>query len=69
MVSHAIAKFLPSLRLRLGTKAVISAVLLIAVNTALVIGAAYWSLTASVDERDWRGAGQRIARPGYGATR
>ncbi len=54
MVSHAIAKFLPSLRLRLGTKAVISAVLLIVVNTALVIGAAYWSLTASVDERALR---------------
>ena len=48
MVSHAIAKFLPSLRLRLGTKAVICAVLLIVVNTALVIGAAYWSLTSEL---------------------
>ena len=40
-----IGKFLPSLKLRLGTKAVICAVVLIAVNTALVVGAGYWSLT------------------------
>jgi len=54
MASHAFGKFLPALKLRLGTKAVISAVLLIAVNTALVVGAAYWSLTASFDERALR---------------
>jgi methyl-accepting chemotaxis protein len=51
MASHGIGKFLPSLKLKLGTKAVISAVLLIAVNTALVVGAAYWSLTESFGER------------------
>src|SRR5207253_6670378 len=33
------------------TKAVICAVLLIAVNTALVVGAAYWSLTSEFAER------------------
>jgi len=54
MASHAFGKFLPALKLRLGIKAVISAVLLIAVNTALVVGAAYWSLTASFDERALR---------------
>src|SRR5215471_226910 len=54
MASHGIGKFLPSLKLRLGTKAVISAVLLIAVNTALVVGAAYWSLTESFGERALR---------------
>ena len=45
MTARSIGKFLPSLKLRLGTKAVICAILLIAVNTALVVGAAYWSLT------------------------
>jgi methyl-accepting chemotaxis protein len=54
MASHGIGKFLPSLKLKLGTKAVISAVLLIAVNTALVVGAAYWSLTQEFDERALR---------------
>jgi methyl-accepting chemotaxis protein len=54
MASHGIGKFLPSLKLKLGTKAVISAVLLIAVNTALVVGAAYWSLTQGFDERALR---------------
>jgi methyl-accepting chemotaxis protein len=41
----------PFLRLNLGPKAVISAVLLIAVNTALVVGAGYWSLTRDFDTR------------------
>src|ERR1700681_3849781 len=39
------------LRLNLGPKAVISAALLIAVNTALVAGAGYWSLTRDFDTR------------------
>src|ERR1700687_5762816 len=39
------------LRLNLGPKAVISAALLIAVNTALVAGAGYWSLTRDFDAR------------------
>ena len=39
------------LRLNLGPKAVLSAVLLIAVNTALVVGAGYWSLTRDFDAR------------------
>jgi methyl-accepting chemotaxis protein len=51
---RAIGKFLPSLKLRLGTKAVISAALLIGVNTALVVGAAYWSLTNEFGERAFR---------------
>jgi methyl-accepting chemotaxis protein len=51
---RAIGKFLPSLKLRLGTKAVISAVLLIGVNTALVVGAGYWSLTNEFGDRAFR---------------
>jgi len=51
---RAIGRFLPSLKLRLGTKAVISAVLLIGVNTALVVGAAYWSLTNEFGDRAFR---------------
>jgi methyl-accepting chemotaxis protein len=39
------------LRLNLGPKAVISAALLIAVNSALVAGAGYWSLTRDFDTR------------------
>jgi methyl-accepting chemotaxis protein len=39
------------LRLNLGPKAVLSAALLIAVNTALVVGAGYWSLTREFDAR------------------
>ena len=39
------------LRLNLGPKAVLSAVLLIAVNTALVVGAGYWSLSRDFDAR------------------
>ena len=47
-------KFLPQLKLRLGTKAVLCAVLLIAVNTALVVGAGYWSLTSAFNDRALR---------------
>src|SRR5450432_2441529 len=54
MSARSIGKFLPSLKLRLGTKAVISAILLIAVNTALVVGAAYWSLTSEFGDRALR---------------
>ena len=39
------------LRLNLGPKAVISAALLIAVNTALLVAAGYWSLTHDFDVR------------------
>ena len=39
------------LRLNLGPKAVLSAALLIAVNTALVVGAGYWSLSRDFDTR------------------
>ena len=41
----------PWLRLNLGPKAIISAALLIAVNTALVVGAGYCSLTRDFDTR------------------
>src|SRR5260370_24004132 len=44
-------KSLAFLRLNLGPKAVLSAALLIAVNTALVVGAGYWSLTRDFDAR------------------
>jgi methyl-accepting chemotaxis protein len=39
------------LGLNLGPKAILSAALLIAVNTALVVGAGYWSLTRDFDSR------------------
>ena len=39
------------LRLNLGPKAVMAAALLIAVNTALVAGAGYWSLSRDFDTR------------------
>src|SRR6195256_869340 len=39
------------LRLNLGPKAAVSAAVLIAVNTALVVGAGYWSLTRDFDSR------------------
>jgi methyl-accepting chemotaxis protein len=42
------------LRLNLGPKAVLSAALLIAMNTALVVGAGYWSLTREFDARAQR---------------
>src|SRR5947208_4642625 len=51
---QSIGKFLRALKLRLGTKAVISAILLIAVNTALVVGAAHWSLTTEFGDRALR---------------
>jgi len=51
MVSRPANNFLPQLKLRLGTKAVVCAVLLIAVNTALVVGSGYWSLTSEFGER------------------
>jgi methyl-accepting chemotaxis protein len=54
MSTRSIGKFLPALKLRLGTKAVICAVFLIAVNTALVVGAAYWSLNAEFADRALR---------------
>jgi methyl-accepting chemotaxis protein len=41
-------------RLNLGPKAVLSAALLISVNTALVVGAGYWSLTRDFDSRAQR---------------
>jgi len=47
-------KIMPSLKLKLGTKAVVCAVLLIALNTGLVIGAAYWSLSSEFNERAYR---------------
>src|SRR6202171_233098 len=42
------------LRFNLGPKAVLSAAILIAVNTALVVGAGYWSLTHDFDARGER---------------
>jgi len=54
MSARSIGKFLPSLKLRLGTKAVVCAIFLIAVNTALVVGAAYWSLTSEFGDRALR---------------
>jgi methyl-accepting chemotaxis protein len=45
---------MPSLKLKLGTKAVICAILLIALNTGLVIGAAYWSLSSEFNQRAYR---------------
>ena len=43
-----------ALKLKLGTKAVTCAILLIALNTALVVGAAYWSLTNGFADRAMR---------------
>src|SRR4051812_43871280 len=54
MSARSLGKYLPSLKLRLGTKAVICAILLISVNTALVVGAAYWSLTSEFGDRALR---------------
>ena len=53
-MSAANWKLLPQLRLKLGTKAVISAIVLIAMNTALVVGAAYWSLSQQFNDRALR---------------
>ncbi len=44
-------RLFPFSRLNLGPKAVISAALLIAINTALLVGAGYWSLTRDFDVR------------------
>jgi methyl-accepting chemotaxis protein len=51
MTSSSVKKFQPSLKLKLGTKALICAALVIAINTALVVGAAYWTLTSDFAER------------------
>jgi methyl-accepting chemotaxis protein len=47
-------KIMPSLKLKLGTKAVICAILLIAMNTGLVVGAAWWSLSSDFNQRAYR---------------
>jgi methyl-accepting chemotaxis protein len=44
-------RLLSVLRLNLGPEAVLSAALLIAINTALLVGAGYWSLTRDFDTR------------------
>ncbi len=44
-------RWIPSLKLKLGTKAVICAGVLIAANTALVVGAGYWALTNEFADR------------------
>ena len=49
-----LGKFMPSLKLKLGTKAVICAIVLIALNTGLVIGAAWWSLSSDFNQRAYR---------------
>src|SRR5437899_12435255 len=49
-----LGKFMPSLKFKLGTKAVICAILLIALNTGLVIGAAWWSLSSEFNQRAYR---------------
>ncbi len=51
MASLSVKTFTRSLKLKLGTKALICAALVIAVNTALVAGAAYWSLASDFGER------------------
>lgn len=53
-MSGLFGKFLPQFKLKLGTKAVVGAVLLISVNTALVVGAGYWSLTSAFNDRALR---------------
>ncbi|MBR0788813.1 Cache 3/Cache 2 fusion domain-containing protein [Bradyrhizobium manausense] len=52
MTNLLTSKFLP--QFKLGTKAVLCAVLLIAMNTALVVGAGYWSLTSAFNDRALR---------------
>jgi methyl-accepting chemotaxis protein len=56
MTPSAARKFLP-MKLKLGTKALVGATLLIVVNTALVIGAGYWSLTSEFADRALRDIG------------
>jgi methyl-accepting chemotaxis protein len=43
--------WIPSFKLKLGTKALIAAAALIAANTALVVGAGYWALTGEFSNR------------------
>lgn len=45
------ANFFPQLHMKLGTKTAICAAILIAINTAVMVGAAYWSLTNSLESR------------------
>lgn len=52
MSNSLTVKFVP--QFKLGTKAVLCAVLLIAMNTALVVGAGYWSLTSAFGDRALR---------------
>ncbi|MCK1268530.1 methyl-accepting chemotaxis protein [Bradyrhizobium sp. GM2.2] len=52
MSNRATAKFLP--QFKLGTKALLCAVLLIAMNTVLVVGAGYWSLSSAFNDRALR---------------
>ena len=52
MTNRLTVKLLP--QFKLGTKAVLCAVLLIAMNTALVVGAGYWSLTSAFNDRALR---------------
>jgi methyl-accepting chemotaxis protein len=52
MSNSLTAKLVP--QFKLGTKAVLCAVLLIAMNTALVVGAGYWSLTSAFNDRALR---------------
>ncbi|GLR84682.1 methyl-accepting chemotaxis protein [Bradyrhizobium iriomotense] len=54
MSNQLTGKYVPQFKFKLGTKAVLCAVLLIAVNTALVVGAGYWSLTSEFNDRALR---------------
>jgi methyl-accepting chemotaxis protein len=54
MSGGSVKSLLPALNLRLGTKTFICAIFLIGVNTALVVGAAYWSLTSEFGTRALR---------------
>ena len=54
MADMRLGKIMPSLKLKLGTKAVICAILLIALNTGLVVGAGYWSLSSDFNQRAFR---------------
>ncbi|WP_027527210.1 methyl-accepting chemotaxis protein [Bradyrhizobium sp. Ec3.3] len=54
MSDPSTGKVLPQFRFKLGTKSMLCAVLLIAVNTALVVGAGYWSLTSEFNDRALR---------------
>ncbi len=54
MVPMHLENVMPSFKLKLGTKAVLAAILLIAVNTGLVVGAGYWSLSSEFTQRAHR---------------